>query len=132
MNDGYKAGAAYFAVRTRGIPADASFQPASAGVTVSRAYLTREGRPMTIVSQGDLLVVKVEARSLSGRVENVVIENLLPAGLEIENPRLSTTEALPWVGASPQPDTLDLRDDRVLFFLTLPETETVKIGRAHV
>ncbi|HYI12511.1 MAG TPA: alpha-2-macroglobulin [Thermoanaerobaculia bacterium] len=125
MNDGYKEGAAYFAVRTRGIPADAAFKPSSAGVTVSRTYLTRDGKPITTVKQGDLLVVKVEARSLSGRVENVVIENLLPAGLEIENPRLSTTEALPWVGASTQPDSLDLRDDRVLFFLTLPETEGV-------
>jgi len=125
MKDGYKDGAAYFTLRSRGIPTDASFKPASAGVKVSRVYLTRSGAPITNVSQGDLLVVKVEAQSLSGRVENVVIENLLPAGLEIENARLSTTEALPWVETSPQPDYVDLRDDRVLFFLTLPENDKV-------
>ena len=46
-------------------------------------------------------------------MQNVMIQVPLPAGLEVENPRLSTTENLF------MPQHADLRDDRVLFFVDL-------------
>jgi uncharacterized protein YfaS (alpha-2-macroglobulin family) len=50
------------------------------------------------------------------------VQVLLPAGLEVENPRLKTTETLPWVqDADLDPAYLDLRDDQVLLFTDLPE-----------
>ena len=50
----------------------------------------------------------------------MAVVNLLPSGLEVENPRLQTTEQLPWVtDASFQLDYLDLRDDRILVFTDL-------------
>src|SRR5688500_19602226 len=52
-------------------------------------------------------------------MQNVVIQVPLPAGLEDENPRLSTTESLPWVGNLAAPQHADIRDDRVLFFVDL-------------
>jgi uncharacterized protein YfaS (alpha-2-macroglobulin family) len=59
-------------------------------------------------------------RSTSGRIDNVVVQSLLPAGLEVENPRLATTERLDWMAE----ETLmeghqDLRDDRILVFTNL-------------
>ena len=61
------------------------------------------------------------AVSTSGPVANVAIVNLLPSGLEVENPRLQTTEQLPWVNdANLQAEYMDLRDDRILLFADLP------------
>ena len=121
--EGYEPGSAFYSLVTRGIPTEESFRARSEGLEIERRVLTREGRPADLgaVGQGDLLVVKTRVRSVSGPVENVVVENLLPAGLEVENPRLSTTETLPWVtDANAAPAYLDLRDDRILMFLDLP------------
>jgi hypothetical protein len=74
--------------------------------------------------QGDLIVLRTQIRSLSGNLENVVIQNLLPSGVEVENPRLKSAETLPWVtDANLEPAHLDLRDDRVLSFVDLPPNE---------
>ena len=123
MNDGYESGAAFFALHSRGIPTDAKFAPEKAGLEIFRSFFTREGNPLDLsaVSQGDLLVVKTQVRSLSGKLDNVVIQNLLPSGLEVENPRLKSTETLPWVtDANLEPSHQDIRDDRVLLFTDLP------------
>jgi len=121
--ESYEPGAAFYSLVTRGILTEEAFRPRSEGLEIERTVLTREGREaaLTAIEQGDLLVVKTRVRSVSGPVENVVVENLLPAGLEVENPRLSTTETLPWVSdANASPAYLDLRDDRILMFLDLP------------
>jgi uncharacterized protein YfaS (alpha-2-macroglobulin family) len=57
---------------------------------------------------------------VSGPVQNVAVVNLLPSGLEVENPRLQSTEQLPWVtDAEFSLAYLDLRDDRILVFADL-------------
>ena len=126
MNEGYESGAAFFALHSRGIPTDAKFAPEKAGLEISRSFFTRDGNPLDLfaVSQGDLIVVKTQVRSLSGKLDNVVIQNLLPSGLEVENPRLKSTETLPWVtDANLEPAHQDIRDDRVLLFTDLPANE---------
>ena len=46
---------------------------------------------------------------------------MLPAGLEIENPRLASRSPLPWLPDNAvEPDYIDIRDDRLLIFLDLP------------
>ncbi len=120
--------AVFYAVTTRGAPAVADYKPGAQGLSIRREFLTREGAALDLskVRQGDLLVARVSVRSAAGPVANVVIQNLLPVGLEVENPRLATTERLPWMG-----DNLleaayqDLRDDRVLFFADLPADKEV-------
>jgi uncharacterized protein YfaS (alpha-2-macroglobulin family) len=123
MEAGYEPGAAFFSVIDRGVPLDEDFQPKTAGLEIERAYLDRDGDLVDLnrIRQGDLLVVRTRVRSISGPVENVVIQNRLPSGLEVENPRLETTESLPWVTDAAQDLAyLDLRDDRVLLFADLP------------
>jgi uncharacterized protein YfaS (alpha-2-macroglobulin family) len=113
----------FYHLTTRGIPSDQAYQPEQNGIEVEREFLSRAGDPVSLdkVQQGDLIVIKTRVRSVAGPVQNVVIQNLLPSGLEVENPRLSSTETLPWMtGKNPDPDFLDLRDDRVLVFLDLP------------
>ena len=123
MNAGYKPGAAFYSVLTRGVPTDDAFKPASEGLQIERQFLDRDGKPVDLnaVRQGDLVAIKTRVRSVAGAVQNVVIVNLLPSGLEVENPRLSSTEQLPWVtDANLQPRSMDLRDDRILLFVDLP------------
>jgi uncharacterized protein YfaS (alpha-2-macroglobulin family) len=123
MDAGYPAGAAFYSLLTRGVPTDAAFKPGPAGLEVERDYLTRDGKPADLnnVRQGDLLVIRTKVRSVSGPVENTVIVNLLPSGLEVENARLQTTEQMPWItDANLKTSYLDLRDDRILIFTDLP------------
>ncbi len=75
---------------TRGVPTDDAFKPSKAGLEIERQFLNREGQALDLsdVKQGDLVVIKTRVRSVSGPVQNVAIVNLLPSGLEVENPRL--------------------------------------------
>jgi uncharacterized protein YfaS (alpha-2-macroglobulin family) len=126
MESGYEPGSAFYSLTTRGIPRDAAYRPLAAGLEVERRLLDRNGHEIDTdaVTQGDLIVLKIRVRSVAGPVDNVVVQQLLPSGLEVENARLASTESLPWVvDANLAPDALDLRDDRVLIFTDLPANQ---------
>jgi uncharacterized protein YfaS (alpha-2-macroglobulin family) len=123
MDAGYESGAAFYSLLTRGVPEDAAFRPSAEGFEITRAFFDRNGAPLDLgaLAQGDLVVMKTQVRSPAGRVENVALVSLLPSGLEVENPRIRSSETLPWIGDASLPlDFLDYRDDRVLLFLDLP------------
>ena len=53
--------------------------------------------------------------------ENVVISDMLPAGFEIENPRIETRDGSGLAKKNDfVPDHMDIRDDRFLIFTDLP------------
>jgi len=123
IDEGFEPGAAFYSLLTRGIPTDTDFRAGFSGLEVERELLDRAGARLDPagLTQGDLVVIRTRLRSVSGPLENVVLVNLLPSGLEVENPRLESTESLPWVTETGQvPDHLDLRDDRILLFTGLP------------
>jgi hypothetical protein len=70
--------------------------PASAdsGMTIRRRYLDEHGKPLAAmrVHSGDLVQVELTVQA-AGPIDLAVIEDLLPAGLEIENPRLAGNAA---------------------------------------
>jgi hypothetical protein len=122
MDPGYKAGAAFFSLASRGVPTDEAYQPATDGMEIQREVRDRDGNVVDLnsVKQGDLLVIKTQVRSTRGAIANVAVVQLLPSGLEVENPRLETTEKLPWITDNNFPLAyLDLRDDRILVFASL-------------
>jgi uncharacterized protein YfaS (alpha-2-macroglobulin family) len=126
MAPGWKPGAPFYSLTVRGIPTDQAFKPETAGLEIEREYRNRDGGSLDLadVKQGDLIAVRTRLRSVAGRIENVVVVNLLPSGLEVENARLETTEQLPWIkDANLKPAYLDLRDDRILLFTDLPANE---------
>ncbi len=130
MDGGYEAGSAFFSVETRGVPVMADYKPVREGIEIVREYLDRQGNPLSgdTVPQGTLLVLKTAVRSLSGRLFNVALQNLLPTGIEVENPRLATTEKLPWMTADDlEADYVDYRGDRINVFADLPDEK----WRAH-
>ena len=91
-------GTVWYSLSARGTPSDATFAPEAAGLEVERRLLGRDGAPLdeARVRQGDLVVARVRVRSTSGPLENVVVMQLLPAGLEVENARLEAAETLPF------------------------------------
>lgn len=92
------------------------------GMSIRRRLLDERGKPLAgnRVRSGDLVQVELTIASETS-LEHVAIDDLLPAGLEIENPRLQTTAAdaaeRPADGSKPnffQDARLDMRDDRLV------------------
>ena len=93
----------------------------SNGFSLQTSYYDKFGNRVSPqnIKLGDLLVVKIDVRNTSDYVmENVAITTMLPAGFQIENPRLFETLKIP----SFKNDTykhIDYRKDRVNIFTSL-------------
>ncbi len=122
MTGKYNSGAAYYSLSTRGVKTSAAFRPEAAGIEIVRKLLTRDGQSLdaTGAKQGDLLVCQVTVKSTNGAMNNVVLQNLIPSGLEVENPRLKSSETFTWItGEMSECTNVDIRDDQVLYFVEL-------------
>jgi hypothetical protein len=114
-------GTLYFAWQSKGIPSSGVVPETDRNISIRRTLFDAAGNEQTntVFAQGDIAVVKLLVDPCAAKVENLVIEDLLPAGFEIENPNLKTSQVLPWI---PQGDMLaaqhvELRDDRALVFI---------------
>lgn len=108
----------YYYLMAEGTPLEAKPGP-SKGLTVKRYYRDQDGKPLNPgnVSQGAMAVITLEVAAAKEPVKNVILVDLLPAGFEIENPRLQTRGQLgfdPPMGLSLAYQ--DIRDDRILIF----------------
>ncbi len=118
------AGTLYFTKEMEGIPLNGRSVPLlDENLLVRRELLTRTGAAYPdghTFRQGDLVVVKLTLQSAATipQVPNVALTDLLPAGLEIENPRLGAQRDLEWAASNFEPDYLDIRDDRLSLFTT--------------
>ena len=96
--------------------------PIAKGFTVERTYYTLDGKKVDLggkggvgkLKQNDRLVVvlKVEATDAGGRI---LLVDRLPAGLEIENPRLvesGDAKGFSWLPTGVKPQHTQFRDDR--------------------
>ena len=97
--------------------------PVFKGFTLERAYYTLDGKPVDLksatggssqVKQNErfVVVVKVSSTDAGGRI---LLVDRLPAGLEIENPRIVDSgdiKSLSWLKTTVQPDHTDFRDAR--------------------
>ena len=121
-NDG--PGMLYYSFETEGVPVDADdyykrLCAKNSGMRIEREWLDDEGNPIdpSKVKQNDLVVGKITLNPNGRAYDNIVIEDLLPAGLEVENPNLETAQVLPWLTAKHDwCARRDIRDDRVLVF----------------
>jgi hypothetical protein len=108
------------------------------GLRLERRWLDAEGDPIAGaadegdseligVALGDLLYVELTLHNTSGdRMSNIALVDRIPAGWEIENPRLGRSDATPeWVDSDRlwAADHLDLRDDRLEVFGELAPAE---------
>ena len=89
---------------------------------VWKYFFDRFGRSIDIkrVKQGDLIAIKITLTNLEkSKVDNVVVTDMLPAGFEIENPRISENQDMPWIKDQSEPSYFDVRDDRINFFTNI-------------
>jgi uncharacterized protein YfaS (alpha-2-macroglobulin family) len=113
-------------VKAHGYVRDFAALPvANVPFAVSRRYLDLQGQPLGSrpLTQGELAVVELTITSMTNEdIPNIAVVDRLPAGLEIENPRLGREHRLPWLpeGSLFEPEYIDLRDDRIQIFGTLP------------
>lgn len=118
-------GAMYYFQELSGINRDGVVKEEDNYMKVRRSYYSRSGKLISnnTFKQNDLIVVKIAIEgAYRSAIENVVITDMLPAGLEIENTRLNDMPNLKWVTdlkEKDEPDYIDVRDDRINFFTTV-------------
>jgi uncharacterized protein YfaS (alpha-2-macroglobulin family) len=117
-----QGGTVYYTVHTTGIPKSAASIPQEdVGLRVRRAYFTRDGKNADIgrVRQNDVLVVAITISTTDrSEIQQVAISDVLPAGFEIENPRLGAAGAGERFRDSYTPVHYDYRDDRMNLYVT--------------
>jgi hypothetical protein len=92
------------------------------GVKIHRELFGDHGEELSdwTLKRGQLAVVKLTVESVGGMRDHLVVEDLLPAGWEIENPELKNSEKIAWVENAPGSSACrhrEARDDRMLYFL---------------
>ena len=79
---------------------------------------------------GELVFVELEVGNTSGQtIQNIALVDRLPAGFEVENPRLGRSTTAEWIDADKAwaLDFLNMRDDRLEAFGKLKTGETKKV-----
>ena len=120
------AGECYYYAEAAGVPEKAP-EAGSNGLTVKREFFDRQGGKLDPgrIRQGDLVVVGLTIQTQQDNVKNIILADLLPAGLEIENPRLASSASLGWLSENSfSPTYLDIRDDRLIVFADLGKAGT--------
>ena len=120
-------GSCYYYWTAFGIQRDSFIEEYERELQVRRRYFNQDGEERTrTFSHGDLIVAEITVKALTANLENVVVVDMLPAGFEIENPRLESRMGISWLpslyrsGQGFKPDYIDIRDDRLIFFGTFP------------
>ncbi len=112
----------YYFWLAEGYNAEARFPEVDNHLKVRKTYFTRSGVPMNggSLKVNDLVVVRLRLEGARAvRVDNVVVTDLLPAGLEIENPRLASLPGMTWIDDAATPEHFDYRDDRINLFTSI-------------
>lgn len=117
-------GMLYYSFETEGVPIDTEdyykrLASGNKGMKITREWLDDKGKALdpATVKQNDLVVARITLEPNGRAYDNIAIEDLLPAGLEVENPNLDTAQALPWLTTKfDWCARRDIRDDRVLLF----------------
>ena len=116
----------YYHLMAEGTKLESKKESVENGISVTREYRDEKGNTVNLgsVAQGQLVVVTLRIKA-SKSLDNIVIVDLLPAGFEVDNPRLSSRGSLEFDPESSfTPQSADFRDDRVLLFSGALEGES--------
>ncbi len=119
-------GSLYYWWQSEGISASGAYKEEDNFLKIRRRFYDRNGKPLTTnrFRQNDLIIVKLTLeKAYAAAIENVVITDLLPAGFEIENPRTKEIPGMDWIKDGESPTALDVRDDRIHFFVDADRTQ---------
>ena len=116
------SGQLYYYWQSEGISASGKYKEEDNYIRVRKQFYDRFGNIITsnTFKQNDLVIIGIRLENAyTTPVENVVITDLLPAGFEIENPRTKEIPGMDWIKNASEPTALDVRDDRIHFFVDL-------------
>lgn len=121
-------GTCYYYWTAFGVGRDSYIEEYGRGLQVNRRYFNADGTTVnTVFKQGELVVAEITVKALTSDLENVAVVDMLPAGFEIENARLASRASLPWLEHQAfNPDYIDIRDDRLIFFGAFPRQQERK------
>ena len=117
-------GGFYYSWEFNGITTDGSYKDEDSYMRVRRTFYDRDGHEISSNNfrQNDLVVVRITVEAeRSGEIDNVAITDMLPAGFEIENTRLTEMPAMKWIKDNAEPQYRDVRDDRINLFTTVTQ-----------
>ncbi|MCI0668976.1 MAG: hypothetical protein L0Y64_00795, partial [Myxococcaceae bacterium] len=127
-------GKVYAIVSSEGVRENGSYRLGGQGLSVTRRYRKLDGQPVDVrnepVPLAQMLFVEIEVKNTTGeRVQNLALVDRLPAGWEIENPRLGRGVPVDWVDRDAlwAADSLNVRDDRLEMFGALERGQTRKV-----
>jgi alpha-2-macroglobulin len=125
---GTGSGSAYYFWSVDGVRASGAVEEIDNNLRVRRAWLdlrTRKPVPPSALRQGQLVLCRITLQGTGRSVDNVVVTDMVPAGCEIENPRLSALAGLAEEGGGGLAvQALDVRDDRLLLFTRIGGSES--------
>jgi uncharacterized protein YfaS (alpha-2-macroglobulin family) len=115
-------GEVWEAMTVTGVPA-AARPAAKEGLAIRRRFLARDGQPLDLeqIRRNDVFVMLLEGEATTGVDHAVLVTHGLPAGWEIENPKLGGGDVvgLDWLGELSERKAVEVRDDRYAAALDL-------------
>jgi uncharacterized protein YfaS (alpha-2-macroglobulin family) len=121
------SGRLYYYWQSEGISPSGKYKEEDNYIRVRKRFYDRFGNPVSgnTFKQNDLIIIGITLENAyTTEVDNVVITDLLPAGFEIENPRTKEIPGMDWIKNASEPTALDVRDDRIHFFVDLYSRQT--------
>lgn len=122
-------GMCYYYWRADGISSKLTIDEYDHDLMVRRRYLDEHGNAInyTTFKQGEPLIAEITIKPLTESLDNVAIVDLLPAGFEIENPRLQSRKGIDWIDKDAYtPLYIDIRDDRMILYGNFQHGRTAK------
>lgn len=119
------SGKLYYSWSMQGLSANINnkIKEVDKSLKIRRTFYDQEGNVIrnNTFQQNDLIVVKVTVSTdnFLGNMDNLVATDMLPAGFEIENPRLTASKTIPWIRNRSEADYIDIRDDRINYYFNL-------------
>lgn len=125
-------GKLYLVLASEGVRAEPDWRTGGQGLKVDRRYLDAKGQEIDLLQGelGEVVNIELTLTNRSGeRIANIALVDRIPAGWEIENPRLGRGQAVDWIDSDKlwAADHLDLRDDRLEVFGHLERNESRKV-----
>lgn len=113
----------YLVISSDGVRAGSDYKVGGNGLALSRTYRNLDGEVLDLsegkTQLGDLVFVELEIGNTTGAmIQNIALVDRLPAGFEVENPRLGRGFKADWIDADNDwgVDFFNLRDDRLEAF----------------
>jgi hypothetical protein len=122
----------WLVINSGGVRPGVDYKVGGNGMSVTRTYRALDGSPLDpaagTLKLGDLVIVDVELVNTSSvDIQNIALVDRLPAGFEVENPRLGRSTQAEWMKDEEAwaPDFMNMRDDHLEAFGTMA-AKTVK------